>query len=106
MPLTEQQQQQILANIDKLNYAKGNGLLKVNKKKLLPNEGYLFISSGGTGHKALCEIKKQIERTIDPGCLSKIAYLVVDCAHHELNKLVEDGKFDNDELIRVPSDGA
>lgn len=106
MPLTEQQQQQILANIDKLNYAKGNGLLKVNKKKLLPNEGYLFISSGGTGHKALCEIKKQIERTIDPGCLSKIAYLVVDCAHHELNKLVEDGKFDNDEIIRVPSDGA
>ena len=30
MALTEQQKQVIEANLDKLNYAKGNGLLKVN----------------------------------------------------------------------------
>lgn len=106
MALTEQQKQVIEANLDKLNYANGNGLLKVNKKRLLPNEGYLFISSGGTGHTALREIKKQIERTIEPSCLGKIAYLVVDCAHNELDKLVEDCEFKQDEIVKVPSDGA
>lgn len=106
MALTEQQKQVINANLDKLNYAKGNGLLKVNKKRLLPNEGYLFISSGGTGYKALREIKKQIERTIEPNSLGKIAYLAVDCAHTELDKLVEECELKQDEIVKVPSDGA
>lgn len=106
MALTEQQKQVINANLDKLNYAKGNGLLKVNKKKLLPNEGYLFISSGGTGYEALREIKKQIERTIEPSYLGKIAYLVVDCAHNELDKLVKECELKQEEIVKVPSDGA
>lgn len=104
--LTEQQKRAIKSNLARLDYAKGNGLLKVNKKKLLSNEAYLFISAGGTGHKALAEIKQQIERTIDPNYVDRIGYLVVDCAHNELDLLVEKGTFDQTEVVKLPFEKA
>lgn len=104
--LTEQQVKAIKSNLARLDYAKGNGLLKVNKKKLLSDEAYLFISAGGTGHKALAEVKQQIERTIDPNYVDRISYLVVDCAHNELDLLVEDGTFDKDEVMKLPFERA
>ena len=48
------------ANLKRLDYAEGNGLLNCEKKTLLDKEIYLFISSGGTGHRALRSIKETI----------------------------------------------
>lgn len=106
MSLTDTQRKLIEANLDRLDYAKGNGLLKTNKKKLLPNEGYLFISAGGTGRKALETIRHQIENTIEPDCIDRVGYLIVDCAHNELNKLVNEGKFKEEQVLKLPFEEA
>lgn len=106
MSLTDTQRKLIEANLDRLDYAKGNGLLKTNKKKLLPNEGYLFISAGGTGRKALETIKHQIENTIELACLDRVAYLIVDCAHNELKTLVDAGKFEEEQVLKLPYEEA
>ena len=94
------------ANLKRLDYAEGNGLLSRAKKELLPGELYLFISSGGTGQKALRSIKETINKTIDPKYHAQVRYLVVDCAENELLKLVEDGVFEQEEVMAVPYEGA
>ena len=94
------------ANLRRLDYAEGNGLLSKAKKELLPGELYLFISSGGTGQKALRSIKETINKTIDPNYHAQVRYLVVDCAENELLKLVEDGVFEQSEVMTVPYEGA
>lgn len=94
------------ANLKRLDYAAGNGLLSKAKKGLLPNELYLFISSGGTGQKALRSIKETINKTVKPNCHGQVRYLVVDCAENELLKLVEDGVFEQEEVMAVPNEGA
>ena len=94
------------ANLKRLDYAEGNGLLSRAKKELLPGELYLFISSGGTGQKALRSIKETINKTIKPGCHAQVRYLVVDCAENELLKLVEDGVFEQSEIMLIPYQGA
>ena len=94
------------ANLKRLDYAEGNGLLSKAKKELLPGELYLFISSGGTGQKALRSIKETINKTIDPNYHAQVRYLVVDCAENELLKLVKDGVFEQSEVMTVPYEGA
>ena len=94
------------ANLKRLDYAEGNGLLSKAKKELLPKELYLFISSGGTGQKALRSIKETINKTIDPKYHAQVRYLVVDCAENELLKLVEDGVFEQSEIMLIPYQGA
>ena len=94
------------ANLRRLDYAEGNGLLSKAKKELLPGELYLFISSGGTGQKALRSIKETINKTIDPNYHAQVRYLVVDCAENELLKLVEDGVFEQSEIMLIPYQGA
>ena len=94
------------ANLKRLDYAEGNGLLSKAKKELLPKELYLFISSGGTGQKALRSIKETINKTIDPNYHAQVRYLVVDCAENELNQLVKDGVFEQCEVMTVPYEGA
>ena len=94
------------ANLKRLDYAAGNGLLSKAKKGLLPKELYLFISSGGTGQKALRSIKETINKTIDPKYHAQVRYLVVDCAENELNQLVKDGVFEQSEVMTVPYEGA
>ena len=94
------------ANLKRLDYAEGNGLLSKAKKELLPKELYLFISSGGTGQKALRSIKETINKTIDPKYHAQVRYLVVDCAENELNQLVKDGVFEQSEVMTVPYEGA
>ena len=94
------------ANLKRLDYAEGNGLLSKAKKELLPGELYLFISSGGTGQKALRSIKETINKTIDPNYHAQVRYLVVDCAENELLKLVEDGVFEQSEIMLIPYQGA
>ena len=94
------------ANLKRLDYAEGNGLLSKAKKELLPGELYLFISSGGTGQKALRSIKETINKTINPNYHAQVRYLVVDCAENELLKLVEDGVFEQSEIMLIPYQGA
>ena len=94
------------ANLKRLDYAEGNGLLSKAKKELLPKELYLFISSGGTGQKALRSIKETINKTIDSNYHAQVRYLVVDCAENELNQLVKDGVFEQCEVMTVPYEGA
>ena len=96
----------VKANLKRLDYAEGNGLLSKAKKELLPKELYLFISSGGTGQKALRSIKETINKTIDPNYHAQVRYLVVDCAENELNQLVKDGVFEQSEVMTVPYEGA
>ncbi len=105
MKTDEARRAKIKADLDKLNYAKGNGLLETAKKPLIQNEIYLFISSGGTGHKALQCVKELIERTVDPAYRDKVGYLVVDCAENEINGLIRSGQFRQDETVTVPSSG-
>lgn len=105
MKTDEARRAKIKADLDRLNYAKGNGLLETAKKPLIQNEIYLFISSGGTGHKALQCVKELIERTVDPAYRDKVGYLVVDCAENEINGLIRSGQFRQDETVTVPSSG-
>ena len=96
----------IYANMEQLDYSSGNGLLSKAEKELLPNEMYLFIGVGGTGQKALRSIKETINKTIDPVCRhQQVRYLVVDCAENELHKLVQDGAFEQSEVMLIPSTG-
>ena len=105
--LSEQDRKaRVETNLKRLDYAEGNGLLSKAKKELLPKELYLFISSGGTGQKALRSIKETINKTIDPNYHAQVRYLVVDCAENELLKLVEDGVFEQCEVMTVPYEGA
>ena len=94
------------ANLKRLDYAEGNGLLSRAKKELLPGELYLFISSGGTGQKALRSIKETINKTIKPECHDQVRYLVVDCAENELHRLMQDGVFEQSEIMLIPYQGA
>ena len=105
--LSEQDRKaRVEANLKRLDYAEGNGLLSKAKKELLPGELYLFISSGGTGQKALRSIKETINKTIDPNYHAQVRYLVVDCAENELRKLVNDKVFEQSEVMTVPYEGA
>ena len=93
------------ANLKRLDYAEGNGLLNCEKKTLLDKEIYLFISSGGTGHRALRSIKETIEKTIEYRSRSAVRYLVVDCDAGELNMLRQQKVFEESEIMIVPSAG-
>ena len=106
--LSEQERRaKINANMKQLDYSSGNGLLKAEKKTLSPSESYLFIGVGGTGQKALRSIKETINKTIKPNCHEQqVRYLVVDCAENELLKLVEDGVFEQSEIMLIPYQGA
>ena len=105
--LSEQERRaKINANMKQLDYCSGNGLLKAEKKTLSPNESYLFIGVGGTGQKALRSIKETINKTIKPECHDQVRYLVVDCAENELHRLMQDGVFEQSEIMLIPYQGA
>ena len=104
--LSEQDRKaRVEANLKRLDYAEGNGLLNCEKKTLLDKEIYLFISSGGTGHRALRSIKETIEKTIEYRSRSSVRYLVVDCDAGELNMLRQQKVFEESEIMIVPSAG-
>ena len=77
------------ANLKRLDYAEGNGLLSKAKKELLPKELYLFISSGGTGQKALRSIKETINKTIDPNYHAQVRYLLLTVRRMSLTSLLK-----------------
>ncbi len=106
MPMNDTQKRKVKTNLKTLDYLEGTGVISTHKRKLA-NELFLFISSGGNGHKTLCTIRDQLRWKVDPLELAeKTAFLAVDAAHKELDELENERGFDCTEVLRLPFAGA
>lgn len=106
MSMNEAQKRKVEANLKTLDYLDGTGVISTHKRKLV-NEVFLFISSGGNGHKTLCTLRDQLRWKVDPLELAeKTAFLAVDAAHKELDELENERGFDSTEVLRLPYEGA
>lgn len=87
MALKQQQKNQVDENLKALDYLEGTGLLN-SMKKHLAKERFLFISSGGTGHKLMKVLKENLERHVEDGDIrDRVKFLVIDTDHGELERL-------------------
>ena len=106
MSMNDAQKRKVKTNLKTLDYLDGTGVISTHKRKLA-NELFLFISSGGNGHKTLCTIRDQLRWKVDPLELAeKTAFLAVDAAHKELDELENERGFDSTEVLRLPFAGA
>ena len=106
MSMNDAQKRKVEANLKTLDYLEGTGVISTHKRKLA-DEVFLFISSGGNGHKTLCTIRDQLRWKVDPLELAeKTAFLAVDAAHKELDELENERGFDSTEVLRLPYEGA
>ena len=106
MALTDAQRRQISENIGRLDYLNGTGVLS-DKKKEMVQELFLIISAGGVGGKALKELKKTVLQQIDENAVKKqIMFMCVDTDYHELDEMVNNGDFSNEEILPIPFRGA
>lgn len=48
--MNDTHKQRVKANLSTLDYLEGTGVISIHKRKLV-NELFVFISSGGNGHK-------------------------------------------------------
>lgn len=104
--MNEAQKRKVEANLKTLDYLEGTGVISTHKRKLV-NEKFLFISSGGNGHKTLCTLRDQLRWKVDPLELAdKTAFLAVDAAYKEMDELEEERGFDSTEVLRLPYEGA
>ena len=104
--MNDAQKRKVGANLKTLDYLEGTGVISTHKRKLA-DEVFLFISSGGNGHKTLCTIRDQLRWKVDPLELAeKTAFLAVDAAHKELDELENERGFDSTEVLRLPYEGA
>lgn len=104
--MNDTHKQRVKANLSTLDYLEGTGVISVHKRKLV-NELFVFISSGGNGHKSLCTVRQQLEWKVDHKELSdKVAFLAVDAAYNELDELQEKYGFDSTEVLKLPFEGA
>lgn len=95
----------IQENLDTLDYLKGTGVISTHKRKLA-DERYLFISTGGNGHKLLTTLRHQLEWQVDASEVAKkIRFLAVDTCHKEMEDLKLEG-FDATEFLKLPHEGA
>lgn len=102
MAITDLQQKKIYANINKLDYLNGTGMLSTSRKHLA-KELFLIISSGGVGRKAMLELKKMLEQQVDAEEIkAHVMFLAVDADHGEQEKCETAGLFTNEELVRLP----
>lgn len=93
-------------NLLTLDYLEGTGVISIHKRKLV-DELFLFISSGGNGHKSLCAMRKEMEWRVELQELKdKVAFLAVDAAYKELDELLEKYGFDSTEVLKLPFEGA
>lgn len=93
-------------NLNTLDYLKGTGVISTHKRKLA-DECYLFISSGGTGHKVLTTLRHQLKWQVDSQELAqKVRFLAIDAAHEEMDALVKEQHFSRDEVLKLPFEGA
>lgn len=106
MALSEEQKRRIEANIERLDYLKGTGILSANRKRLA-EEVFIFISAGGIGHKALSKLKKTIENQVDAEEIhNKTVFLAIDTDWRELDKCVDREEFHSNEVLKIPYQGA
>ena len=76
-------------NLLTLDYLEGTGVISIHKRKLV-EELFIFISSGGNGHKSLCAVRKELEwRVALQELKDKVRFLAVDAAYKELDELLE-----------------
>lgn len=102
----EQKKRKIEANIRKLDYLEGTGVLSTNKKKLV-DEFFVFIGTGGSGTKALIKLKKTMEHQVDFECFSqRTMFLCIDSDWGEIEKYQNNGIFQSSEVIKFPFEGA
>lgn len=93
-------------NLLTLDYLEGTGVISIHKRKLV-DELFIFISSGGNGHKSLCAVRKELEwRVALQELKDKVRFLTVDAAYKELDELVEKYGFDSTEVLKLPFEGA
>ena len=104
--MNDTHKKRVKANLQTLDYLEGTGVISTHKRKLV-DELFLFISSGGNGHKSLCTVRKQLEWKVDPKELAdKVAFLAVDAAYNELGELQDKYGFDSTEVLKLPFEGA
>ena len=93
-------------NLNTLDYLKGTGVISTRKRKLA-DECYLFISSGGTGHKVLTTLRRQLEWQVDSTELAhKVRFLAIDACYEDMDALVKEQHFSRDEVLKLPFEGA
>lgn len=106
MTITDEQKQKIRANISRLDYLEGTGVISTNRKHLA-NEFFVFISAGGVGHKALAKLKKTMRNQVDNLDVDRqTMFLAIDTAHTEMDESVRRGEFEKYEVLKVPYEGA
>ena len=105
--MEDSRRKQLIANnLNTLDYLKGTGIISTHKRKLA-NECYLFISSGGNGHKMLTTLRRQLEWQVDPLELErKVGFLAIDACHQEMEDLVTELDFERTEVLKLPYEGA
>ena len=102
MPISDVQQKKIYANINKLDYLSGTGMLSGSRKHLA-KELFLIISSGGVGRRAMIDLKKLLEQQVDSEEIKDhIMFLAIDADHGEQTACEADGTFSSEELIKLP----
>lgn len=93
-------------NLNTLDYLEGTGVISTRKRKLA-DECYLFISSGGTGHRVLTTLRRQLEWQVDSLELEqKVRFLAIDADYEEMDALVKEQHFSRDEVVKLPFEGA
>ena len=104
--LDQTKKNKIQRNLTTLDYMQGTGMISESKRKL-SDEVFLFISSGGTGHKTLKTLRQRLERCVDADELQrKVRFLAIDAAWAEIDQLVNEDGFTESEVVRLPWEGA
>lgn len=105
MALAEEYKRKIEANIKTLDYLEGTGVISTDRKHLA-KEIFVFISSGGSGHKALAKLKQTIIRQVETYEVeNQIMFLAVDTDKGELEEYETKGLFDSTEELILPYEG-
>lgn len=104
--LTPAQREKVRKNLRTLDYLQGTGVISAHKRGLV-DEVFLFISTGGTGHRTLSTLRVQLEREVDSDELdAKVRFLAIDTASREIDQLRQDFGFARDETLLIPYEGA
>lgn len=104
--LTNEQKRKVESNIKRLDYLEGTGVVS-NNRKHLAHELFIFISAGGTGHRALARLKQTMVNQVDSHDVeNQTMFLAIDTDLKELNKCVSEEKFTANEILKIPYEGA
>lgn len=103
--LTTAQKAKVKENLRRLDYLEGTGVIAARKRRLA-DEVFLFISTGGNGHKTLSTLRRQLEWKVESAELqSRVRFLAIDTAHREIEELHDQG-FSREETFFIPFEGA